>query len=253
MAGSDSTGRRARGDDEPPDDDLTDFLGLLNDLKSTGCNLLVVGDAPRHLFTRASSRMLGDADAVRYRVLATTDATARSIAERLPDPAESPRPLTETTHVLNHAGALRSVTAATGANTPPKLTGIRETRIADPELAGLQAALVEAVEDFADEADDVRPADIRVSIDSLEPLLDSYGEDVVRRCLRLVGGHVRDRDAMAHYVLPKPFESDAVQRLADDVDAIVEIRMTDSPDGGQRAEQRWHVPGRNLNVGWTPL
>lgn len=252
MAGSDSTGGHARGD-EPPNDDLTDFLGLLNELKSTGCNLLVVGDAPRHLFTRASSRMLGDADAVRYRVLATTDATAQSIAERLPDPAESPRSLSETTHVLNHAGGLRSITSATGANTPPKLSGIRETRIADPELAGLQAALVGAIEDFTDEADDIRPADIRVSIDSLEPLLDSYGEDVVRRCLRLVGGHVRDHDAMAHYVLPKPFESDAVQQLADDVDAIVEIRLIGSPEGDQHAEQRWHVPGRGLKVGWTPL
>lgn len=252
MPGPDSKRECARGGDEPPDD-LADFLGLLNELKSTGCNLLVVGDAPRHLFARASGRMLGDADAVRYRVLATTDATAQSIADRLPDPAESPRPLTATTHLLNHAGALRSVTSATGANTPPKLAGIRETRIADPELAGLQAALVEAIEDFADDADDVRPADIRVSIDSLEPLLDSYGEEVVRRRLRLVGGHVRDHDAMAHYVLPKPFESDAVQRLADDVDAIVEVRLTDSPNGGQHAEQRWHVPDRELDVGWTPL
>lgn len=252
MAGSYSTGC-THGGDASPDADLADFLGLLNELKSTGCNLLVVGDAPRRLFTRASSRMLGDADAVRYRVLATTDATARSIADRLPEPAESPRPLTATTHVLDHGGALRSITSTTGASTPPKLAGIRETRIADPELAGLRAALVEAVEDFADEADDVRPADLRVSIDSLEPLLDSYGEDAVRRCLRLVGGHVRDHDAMAHYVLPEPFESDAVQRLADDVDAVVEIRLTDSPEGGRHAEQRWRVPDRDLNVGWAPL
>ncbi|MFC7079734.1 DUF7504 family protein [Halorussus caseinilyticus] len=243
-----------RGSDEsPPADDLTDFLGLLNELKSTGCNLLVVGDAPRELFTQASSRMFGDDDTVRYRTLAVTDATPESIAERLPDPSESPRPVGETTHVLNHAGALRSVTTATDPNTPPDLAGVKETRIADPQLAGLQAAVVEAIEEFATRAGSLHPGDLRIGIDSLEPLLDFYGEDVVRRCLRIVGGYVRDYDAMAHYVLPKPYDSDVVQTFADDMDAIVEIRLSDSADDGRVGEQRWHVPSRDLSVGWASI
>lgn len=251
MASSDPTGGYAHADE--PLDDLADFFGTLHELKSTGCNLLVVGDAPRPLFARASGRMLGDAESVRYRVLAMTDATPQSIADRLPDPAESPRSLAETAHVLTHAGARRSVTESTGANTPSKLAGVRETRIADPELTGLQSALVEVIDEFADDADAIRPADVRVSIDSLEPLLDFYGEDAVRRCLGTVGGRVRDHEAMAHYVLPKPFESDAVRDLAGHVDAIVELRLVDSAADGQHAEQRWHVPSRDLTVGWTPL
>ncbi|WP_135824305.1 DUF7504 family protein [Halorussus ruber] len=243
-----------RGSDEsPPDDDLQSFLSLLNELKSTGCNLLVVGDAPRELFTQTSSRMLGDDDAVRYRTLAVTDATPESIAERLPDPSESPRPVGETTHVLNHAGALRSVTAAADPTTPVDLAGVKETRIADPQLAGLQAALIEAIEEFANRADSLHPADLRVGIDSLEPLLDHYGEDVVRRCLRIVGSYVRDYDAMAHYILPKPYDSDLVQRFADDMDAIVEIQLDDSADNDRVGKQRWHVPSRDLTIGWASI
>ena len=254
MSSPESTGSVRGTGDSVSDDDLANFLDVLNELKSTGCNLLVVGDAPRELFTRASARMLGDDDAVRYRVLAATDATPGSIADRLPDPAESPRPVGETTHLLNHVGAVRSVTAPAGATTPADLAGVKETRVADPQLTGLQCALVETIDDFATDADDaLDPAELRVGVDSLAPLVDFYGEDVVRRCLRIVGGYVRNHDAMAHYVLPKPYDSDLVRTLADDADAVVEVRLADATGDGRVGEQRWHVPNRELSVGWTPL
>lgn len=242
----------ARGDDSSPDDDLTNFLSLLNELKATGCNLLVVGEGGQELFTRASSRMLGDDEEVRYRALAVTDATSQSIADRLPDPAEAPRPISETTHVINHAGAVRSVTAATSPTSSPALAGIKETRIADCHLEGLQSALVEAIEEFAAESDSLHSTDIRVGINSLEPLLDFYGEDVVRRCLRTVGESVQTHDAMAHYVLAEPYESDLVQSLAAEMDAVVEVRVADS-SADHLGEQRWHVMGEDLAVGWMPL
>lgn len=245
--------RPSRGSSDTPDDDLTDFLGLLNELKSSGCNLLVVGDAPRDLFTRASRQMLGADDEHRYRVLAVTDASQQSIADRLPDPSESPRPITETTHVLNHAGALRSITAASSANTPTKLAGVSETRIADPELDGFQSALVDAISDFAARRDCPTFTDVRVCVDSLEPLLDFYDDDIVVKRLRVVGNHVRNHDAMAHYVLPKPYESEAVQTLIDDVDAVVELRLAESSDDDRTGEQRWRVPSQNMTMCWTPL
>lgn len=197
--------------------------------------------------------MLGEADAVRYRILATTDATPQSVVDRLPSPEEMPRPITETTHILNHAGAPRSITAASSASTPPELVGIRETRIADPELEGLQSALKDAIADFANRNGRRRPADVRVGIDSLKPLLDNYSENVVRRCLRTVGERVREYNAMAHYVLPEPYESDHVQTLATEVDAVVELRTVDPVEYGYEAEQRWHVPNRDLTMDWIPL
>jgi len=244
---------RDRGAEDRPPDDFQSFMNLLNELKATGCNLLVVGDASRELFTRASSQLLGDADVLRHRVLAVTDATPNSIAERLPDPAETPRPLTETTRVLNHAEAPRSVTATTSPDAPPKLAGIEEVRIADPELAGLQSALCEAIDAVAADATRLKPADLRVGIDSLAPLLDHYDADVVAQCLDAVGERVDAHDAMAHYLLPRAYDDDAVQRFVPHVDAVVELRAVDPEAYGHDVQQRWHVPRRDVETEWTPL
>ena len=244
----------ARGSDgsSPPDDDLTAFINLLNELKATGCNLLVVGDESREVFTRASGQLLGGADVLRHRVLAVTDATSQSIAERLPDPNSTPRPLTETTTVLNHTGAPRSVTAAENPETPPELAGIEEICIADPELRGLQSGLTDAIVDVGTRAD-LEPSDLRVGIDSLDPLLDHHGEDAVKRCLDAVGGYVRDQCAMSHYVLRESYDSDAVQTLLPSVDAAIELRTVDPEEYDHDAQQRWHVPRRDLTTDWTPL
>lgn len=117
MATDTSTARGA-SEGPTPDDDVTAFVNVLNELKATGCTLLVAGDATRDAFTRASGQLLGDDDVLRYRVLAVTDATPRSVADRLPESRASPRPLAETTRLLSHAGAPRSITSDGDSATP---------------------------------------------------------------------------------------------------------------------------------------
>lgn len=236
----------------PSEDDLAEFFDLLNELKATGCNLLVVGDAPREAFTRASSRLLGEEKALRYRLLAVTDAAPRSVADRLPHPDATPRPLAETTRILNHAGAPRSVTATT-PGAPSEPADIEETRIADPELQGLRSELTAAIEDAAEDADGLRPADLRVGVDSLDPLLEQYGEDVVKRCLDAVGEHVHDHSGMAHYVVTNGYDSDPVQGLLPNVDAVIELRTVSPDEYGHDVHQRWHVPRRDITTEWAPL
>src|SRR6056297_600731 len=233
------------GDDGPPDDEIDQFLNVLNELKATGCNLLVVGDVPRDVFTRASSQLLGDSDILRYRVLAVTDATTQSVADRLPDAQTTPLPLTETTRIVNHAGAPRSVTDQSEA-APPELAGIHETCVADPQLQGLQSSLVEAIQAVARNAETLEPSDLRVGVDSLTPLVEHHGEEVVRNCLELVGAYVRDNDAMAHYVLPDDYDAERVQSLVPSVDAVIELRTVDPDEHGHDVEQRWHVPDRDI-------
>lgn len=234
------------------EEDLESFGELLHKLKANGCSVLLAGDVPRELFTEASAKLLGADEELRYRVLAVTDATADSVAERLPDPEVTPRPLTETTHVLNHAGTLRSITAATSARTPPKLAGVTETRVVDPELDGLRNALFDAIDDFAVGNGTVCPGDVRVGIDSLEPLVEFYGTEQVRDCLGAIGRYVRTHDAMAHFVLPEPYESETTSELAAEVDAVIELRLADSADG-RTTEQRWHVSDRDVRTDWIPL
>jgi hypothetical protein len=234
-------------------DDLTDFLSLLRELKSTGCNLLVVGTAPSDLFTRASANLLGDSEAVRYRLLAATDASPRTVVERLPDASASPRPLAETTRIVNHAATSRSVTGASDPSAPEYVSDIPETRVADPGLEGLETALVEGVETLGSDADDLRSGELRVGLDSLGCLLDHYETDVVRRCLRALGECVRENGGMAHYLLEEAYDGERVQALTEDVDAVIEIRSVDPGSHDHDAQQRRHVPNRDLTTDWVRL
>jgi hypothetical protein len=235
------------------DDEVTDFMSLLHELKTKGCNLLVAGAARPDLFTRASASLLGDPETVRNRLLAATDVSPRTVVERLPDQSESPRPLAETTRIVNHAATPRSVTATPDPNAPAGIADIPETKVVDPGLEGLETALVDGIDALCANATNLRPAELRVCLDSLGSLLDHYETDVVRRCLRTVGERVRENRGMAHYLLKEHSDSERVQTLAEDVDAVIEIRSVNPESHDHEAQQRWHVPDRNLTTDWVRL
>lgn len=246
---------RSRGDaDAAPqstdeDDDVRD---VLRGLESGGCNLLLVGDAPRHHFTRASAQLLGGTDERRYRLLAITDASRQSVAERLPDPDETPGSVAETTRIVNHASPPRSI-ADDGGESAFGLDGVAETSVVDPQLGGLQAQLVDAMATFDRDAGGLAPGELRLGLDSLDALLEHYDDGVVRRGIRVITGYVEDYDGMGHYVLPRPYESDRARLLAGEFDAIVEIRAVDPATHDHDVEERWHVPDRGVTTDWVPI
>lgn len=229
--------------DDPPSGPVAGFRSHLRTLKSEGCNLLLAGDPPREVFTRASEAMLGDHDIRRWRVFALTDADPESVYDRLPAASVAPRPPAETTRVLNHAVPPRPITDATDG---PEAT-LPEVTVGDANLAGLRTQLCEAVADFG--ARSRHPSELRVAVDSLAPLLAHYEFDVVRRFLRLVCDRVCEHDGMAHYVLPDAYDSDRCQRLVDEFDAVVELRTV----AGGHAEERWHLREPDVTTPWVPL
>lgn len=241
---------------DPPDEDLAAFQSRLRRLKREGCNLLVVGDAPRELFMRASASMLGDADARRWRVFGRTDATPESVRDRLPAASVAPRPQSETTKIVSYPIASQRTTETAGT------TGhVPEVTVSDVCLPGFRSELLAALEEFSTRSH--RPAAVRLSVDSLAPLLDRYDREVVRQFLRTVTDRVHDWNAMAHYVLPVAYDSDQCQRLVDEFDAVVELRTTservdeqsssdDSPQA-YRAEERWHLPELAATMPWVSL
>lgn len=229
-----------------------EFRDILRELKADGCNLLVTGDAPRHLFTETSGSLLGGTDERRYRLLAVTDASPQSVVERLPNPDETPGPFAEMTEVINHASPPRSVVDTGEETDEPSLGDLPERRIVDPQLAGLQAELAESMAAFNRHAGGLRPTQLRVAIDSLGSLFEHYEDGVVRRCLQVVTGYVADYSAMGHYILTEPYESEEVEKIASEFDAIIEIRAVDPAKHDHDAEERWHIPSRNLTTEWLP-
>ncbi|MFC4549480.1 MULTISPECIES: DUF7504 family protein [Halorussus] len=233
------------------DEEMAAFVGRLSRLKAEGCSLLVVGEGPERLFARASAQMLGDAGTGRYRALAVTDAAAESVRRRLPREADSPA---ETATVLVYGDGVRS--AASRDAGPDVRRGpagelaatVPERRVESTDLGALRAELEDVVETFDRRADGLLPAQLRVGVDSLSPLVERHGEAELRRFVGRVGERVRDCAGMAHFVLPEPYESDLVGRLAGEFDSVVELRTT---DGG--GEERWHVPDEGLTMPWIPL
>ncbi|WP_276299782.1 DUF7504 family protein [Halorussus lipolyticus] len=278
---SDGGSRNERGTDSPGED-IVAFQSRLRRLKREGCNLLVVGDVPRELFTRASESMVGDADARRWRVFGLTDATPESVRDRIPPDDVAPRPRSETTKLVSHSvGSQRTAdtapTAATADTVFTPGTGTNDARhettptppavdVSDGDLTAFRRELVSAVEEFG--ARSHRPAEVRLAIDSLGPLFDHYDLEAIREFLRAVGDRVHARNAMAHYVLPVAYDSDPRRVLADEFDAIVELRTTTERPGDcaagddssaddsprlHRPEERWHLPDSDVTMPWVSL
>lgn len=241
---------------DPPDEDLAVFQSRLRRLKREGCNLLVVGDAPRELFTRASASMLGDGDARRWRVFGLTDATPESVRNRLPAASVAPRPRSETTKIVSHPIASQRTTDAAGTTAP-----VPEVTVSDVGLPEFRRELLDTIESFG--AQSHRPAEVRLSVDSLAPLFDRYDRESVRRFLRTVTDCIHDWNAMAHYVLPVAYDSDRCQRLVDEFDAVVELRTiserrdekspSDDSPRPYRAEERWHLPESDATMPWVSI
>lgn len=250
-------GNSSRGEQQgrQSTENITDFSTSLKEMKSTGCNLLVVGDAPKQAFTCVSANLLGDATMLRYRLLAITDTTPQSIVDRLPSPTDSPLSLPETTHVLNYTSGPRSLTGACSANAPVELAGIPETYVGDAKLEGLEEAFVDGINEFENQAGSrgLKPGELRICIDSLRPLLDRYDESEVKRFLRTVGKRVVATNAMGHYILRADYDSTVVESVATEVDAVIEIRTDGQTEQSHEIQQRWHIPERGLRMDWIPL
>lgn len=238
-------------DSTQPAEDVSSFVGHLRALKRDGCSLFVVGDVPRYLFTRASESMLGDDDVDRYRAMVVTDADEESVRSRLPSATDSAG---TKTRVLTCANSIRSVSSERASLCSEQSPEVGPTMPEGPETrtvsdrSELQTELFDAIEAFDRQADGVRPAQLRVGVDSLGPMLDICDEDEVRQFAERVGERVRAHNGMAHFVLTESYDSERVQRLADAFDAVVELRVQDG-DG----EERWHLPDSDVTMPWVSL
>jgi hypothetical protein len=228
-----TTELRFRGDGDEPS-----FSKWLANLKQVGSNLLITGEVPDTVSARATRYLFGRADR-RFRVLALTDQTAGNAATRLPDDASAEDP---TTWVVDERRAERSAPAtASGATAELDPVGSDGARRLCNEI--------EAAVDFYDEyADGLEPAELRLGVDSLFPLLqdDSASAEHV---LRRIGSTVRDVYGMAHYHLRVPADAAVVEDLMPLFDARVELRKRPR----RTPEQRWYAPELDATTPWMEL
>ena len=245
-------------------DSTVEFGERLQELKSRGCAVLVVGAVPSDVHVGLCRRMLGGrTDPPRQRLLVFTNGTV-AMGSRVPGAGSaagpgfgggtSPGPnagvgagngasrVEGETHVITTATA-RSTASVVGAD-----RNVPVVDLAEPSLAELGAAISEVFEGIERRNEPLEPAQLRFCLDSLSPLLDAHDEAAVFQFLVVLTGYVRAMDGMGHFHLPLPRQTYAARLVAPLFDAVVELRV-----GVGEPEHRWHLRDDGITSQWLPL
>ncbi|WP_224332992.1 DUF7504 family protein [Haloprofundus halobius] len=202
-------------------------------MKERGCNLLVTGAVSEPVTARATQRLLGSPVEERKRLVTLTDTPTRDVDSRLPIGVSADD---TGVRVVERRRIERSAAEAAG----------RESA-SDTGLRCLEGEISRAVASL-DGGHGFSPGELRLSLDSIGPLVEVYTVSRVREFLRRVCDTVEDSNGMGHYHLPLSDDSRRVREFEGVFDARIELRQRE-PFG---PEQRWHVPGYGT-TGWIQI
>ena len=234
----------------------------LEELKSRGSALLVVGPVPGSIYVRLSARLLGEGPDRRRLLIEPRRSPERRLA-----PVERWTP--EWTRVFRcRVAARRSAATADASDThggprpeewgpdadtpasadpgPDGYGSVAET--VEGSIADLGAAVGDTIGWFDDVAGGLDPAELRVSFDCVAPLLSEYPDPAIFRFLHLVAFQIRRVGGMGHVRLSRPLDSETVRLLAPLFDAIVQLRLD-----GTEAVHRWHFRDADVVSEWLPV
>ncbi|WP_440772014.1 DUF7504 family protein [Natronorubrum sp. DTA28] len=223
------------------------FTETLSRLKREGASVLVVGSVRADQRQNVCRRLLGQATVrPRRRVLVSTTGDLHDVSHLVDADVNT----SDTLKFVSYATQARS-TAASDAGANPSETdspSLEASPTTTTALADLGIAISSAIESFESEADGLAPAELRVGINSLVPLLEEYGVERVFKFVHLTNGRTRDADGMIHYHLPMDRDSDVVSVLAPLFDIIVELREQSGD-----FQERWSINDGDQSSGWISI
>lgn len=228
--------------DGHPDGGENEFGSRLQELKERGCAVLVTGEFASVAHPAICRQLLGATTKERRRILVLTDGRA-GLDGRLP--AGGRRADTELVLASEGRGTVAPATAA-GAGDAVGTSAAVE--LGDARLDQLGVAVVDAGRRLEERYGPFEPAELRVGLDSLSPLLDAHPEEAVFKFLVVLLQYVRSRDGLGHVHLPVDRDASVARLLAPLFDAVAEVR--DDRNGGQH---RWHLDDGGLTSRWLPL
>lgn len=226
----------------PADEGEEAFARSLATLKRRGSNLLVVGAPAEETRLAACRRLLGNgATESRRRLFVLTDATHTNA--ELGDGPITP----ETASIVSQSAYTRS-TAATTLESSPTPQNVPRREVDGASLGSLAWTIEDEIDRLESHANGLSTGELRLCFDSLTPLLSEHDTAEVRQFLKAVGNRIKASSGMAHYHLPVPKSDPAVDDIASDFDAIIELRLHNGVP-----EHRWSLQRRNHESGWLPL
>jgi len=211
------------------------FADTLEDLKETGCMVLVVEDegAAAH---EGCDRLLGADDLEdRRRLFVQTDAATSS---RL---AATGRHDRTTERVARLQTTSRTVATADCRPTTPG----NDTTVAT-DVDALAADAREAVDALAP-ADGFESGQLRVCVDALGDLVAATDPADATGLVADVRDIVDEHDGLGHVHVTQGTPGEAAEALLPQMDAVVEVAGEDD------ARHRWHLPDESLTSAWFEL
>lgn len=238
-------------------DGPSSFAHALDELKSRGSTLLVVGSVPEEMYANVSARMLGDGSVPRRRLIVTPLAGAPQVDGRL---ASVEHRTPEWTRVIQYESHARHAAVAEGGSSPtdsPAELGVQPTEnhsavrqdplahVVDGSLTELGMEIAKTIDQFDGIAVELDPAELRVAFDCLPSLLSEYDRETVFRFVHVLGNHVRSVGGMAHFWLPQDRHAEVTRLFEPLFDATVELRLD-----GHELLQRWSFRDSDVTSMW---
>ncbi|RRJ33753.1 DUF7504 family protein [Halocatena pleomorpha] len=200
------------------------FARSLAALKRQGCSLLITGPVRDGSHLRLSRRLLGDIDTDRrWRVIVATD--TEGIETRCPKRAETHR-----YRIIDRRPAIRSSAVCA-----------RSSRV---DLGRVARDVSVTIDEFDSDANGLAPGELRLCVDSLQPLLDTHRSGTITQFIDRTTERVHETKGMGHFHLPVDPERTIVSTLIDRFDVHVELR------GGKH---RWHLLDDDIQTGWLRI
>jgi hypothetical protein len=201
------------------------FSQSLADLKRRGCSLLITGPVRDGTHLQLSRRLLGNESAAPHRQLVVvTDCNGGG--DRHPEGTVDE----DTYRVIDRRPAMRSVAVCASS--------------ASLDISTLEREMADAIDAFAVADGGLSPSELRVCVDSLQPLVDRYGIAGVEQFLATVTERIRETNGMGHFHFPIDLDCETVTELSPLFDVIIEV---------QPGKHRWHLLADDILTEWLPM
>lgn len=201
------------------------FARSLAALKRQGCSLLITGPARDGSHLQLSRQLMGDTDTEsRWRLVVATD--TRGTGTRCPDATDTRR-----YRLIDRRPAMRS-------------SAVRACPSAPLNLFALEREVCETINEFDVAADGLSSGELRVCVDSLQPLVDIHGTQSVERFIGTIAERIDDTSGMGHFHLPVDSECSTVSAFSPLFDVHIELR---------EGKHRWHILEEDIHTDWLRI
>lgn len=205
-----------------PEDDGggEEFSRRLQRLKRNGCNVLVTASTGGPAVDRTTARLLGSPQEERTRILVMIRDDVQALSVKFPAGVSI---LDDRTHLVDFREEFDGDEPPTAGEDP--LSELRTE---------IENRLSECIS-----GRDLEPAELRIGVDSVGPLLDHYPTATVTEFVADVTAAVREAKGMGHFHVAMDDERARELPFASEFDARIELKQIEALP----AKQRIHISG----------